>query len=117
MPSVVVRRFQAAEMEFILLGPDGSPVNLTGMTLKFAAKRLVTDPDSLAYFDVTATLVSATTGRYKITLTRSQTVMPPGSYPAELRYWKSGTAPPADQPSGYEPSSFQVDEAVIQIET
>jgi hypothetical protein len=115
MPDVRVRRFSAPTKTFRMKDQDGNAIDITGYTIRFAAKRALTDPDSEKLFDISATLSDPTNGEYQLAFTRSQTSFLAGSYAAELRWWTTGGPP--STPSDYEASSFAIDEAVIQDES
>ncbi len=116
MPSVVVHRYSAPSKTFVLRDETGTVVNLTGATLKFAAKRAFNDPDSQKLFDVTATVVDGPNGKYRLDFTRNATSFPPATYVAELRQWNSGVATtnPANRT---ELSNYVVEDAVVVTET
>lgn len=114
MASASVRRFTKPVLVFTLGETAESTGSISGYTIRFAAKRALTDPDSLKLFDIAGAITDAANRKFSITLTRNETSIPAGSYAAELRFWKTGGPPAA--PDGHESSSYAVEEAVIQVE-
>ena len=88
-------------------------VNITGYALKLSVKREITDSDSDAVFDLSASIVTAASGTYRFTLTPEHTFLPAGTYPGEIRWWTDGTAtnPPHDALS----VDFIIQTAVDQV--
>ena len=82
---------------FRFVDRSGSPISLTGATVKLAAKRFLTDADSKKLFDKTATGLSAN-GNFTVGFAELDTSLV-GTFPGELRRWASGdslTGPPRD---------------------
>jgi hypothetical protein len=118
MPAVVVTQFSTPVVSGILVDEYGLAISLTGKTLKFAAKRSVTDPDTQKIADITAANdadQTANKGKYTLTFTYAQTSITPGSYPASLRVWNA--APTTDPPDRVEASSYTVEAGVIATES
>lgn len=75
------------------------PQDITGWVLKLAVKPTFDAPDSEVIFDLTATLgADPTQGEFYFAMTQEQTCLAPGTYPAEIRVWSSGSTslPPHD---------------------
>lgn len=120
MPAVEVVQFSAPVSvgPFTLRDESGAAIDLTGKTLKFAAKRAVTDPDAQAICNVTATPdgdQTANKGKYTLAFTYGQTTIKPGSYPAALRVWNA--SPTTDPPDRVEASTYTVQPGLIQSES
>jgi hypothetical protein len=88
-------------------------VNITGYALKLSVKRAITDADSDAVFDLSASIVTAASGTYRFTLTPEHTFLPTGVYPGEIRWWTDGTTtnPPHDALS----VDFEIQTSVDQV--
>ena len=88
-------------------------VNITGYALKLSVKRAITDADSDAVFDLSASIVTAASGTYRFTLTPEHTFLPAGVYPGEIRWWTDGTTtnPPHDALS----VDFEIQASVDQV--
>ena len=114
MPDVTVRQFQSAVQTFTLRNEAGTAIDLTGKTLKFCAKRLATDADTLLLFDITAALVVAVDGTYSLTFPYAATARIPGSYYASLRVWDA--APTTDPPDRTERSTYTIEAAARATE-
>lgn len=87
-----------ATRKFEKLDEYGDPVNLTGYIIKLIVKPFRGNedgmlPDSRAWLNYAATLITAASGTYKFALTPAETCLPPGTYPAEVRFWLPPTAP------------------------
>jgi hypothetical protein len=115
---VTVTQFSTPTVSGLLLDDYGDPVDLTGKTLKFAAKRVETDPDAQKILDVTATNdpdQTNNTGKFTLAIPFGATSITPGTYPASLRVWNA--SPTTDPPDRVEPSAFEVKAALIATET
>ena len=106
MPQVRVSQFSEVAQEFILTDELGDVVDLTGKTLKFIVKRDAEDADDLALFDITATIVDADEGKYRLTFLYAHTSRAPGEFVAALRVWNA--APTTDPPDRVEESTYTV---------
>jgi len=91
----------------------GAVVNITGYALKLSVKREITDADTDAIFDLSASIVTAASGTYRFTLTPEHTFLPAGVYPGEIRWWTDGTTtnPPHDALS----VDFEIQASVDQV--
>jgi hypothetical protein len=90
--------FQSWKRE--LLDDLGDPIDLTDCTVKLIVKPFLSNddgvlPDSRAWVDFAASVISATAGTLEFALTPAQTSMPPGTYPAEIRRWRAPDPPAA----------------------
>lgn len=100
----------------------GNVVDLTGFSVKFAAKRIVRKSNGLGQmtnqtiilFDVDATIVTALQGNISIALPPVYTSAP-GNYLASLRLFNDGVTlrNPDDSYTG----TFIVEESAIELET
>ncbi len=68
-----------------------APLDITGYTIKLIVKNSVDDVDSRVLFELSATLVTPTSGVYSFTFTTKHTSLAPGVYPGELRWWTGVT--------------------------
>ena len=89
---------------------SGNAVSISGWTIKLIVKRLPTDSDDNALFDLTAQIVSPSTGTYRYNFTPDHTAIQPGTYFAEERWWTSYAANKA--PTDRRTESFVVQEPV-----
>lgn len=66
------------------------PVSTALKTLRLIVKRRIDDPDSAAFFDITATLPLGT-GLYRFTFTPAETSQLPDTYPGQIRIFNTLT--------------------------
>lgn len=72
-------------------------VDITGYTFKMLVKRDRADADSLAWIDITGSIVDAASGLFKFELAAPQTALPEGNWPGIIRWWSGSTGlPPND---------------------
>lgn len=71
--------------------------DISGWTFKLLVKRSKADADSLAWVDVTGSVVSNTDKTFKFVLDGRHTTIPPGTWPAQILWWSGATTnPPKD---------------------
>jgi hypothetical protein len=97
--SITVRENSAPARRYTFTNADAgveqnpdTAVNITGYVFKLAVKNNEDDPDAEMVFDLTAALIDAVNGVLEFAFTADHTLLAPGGYPAELRWW---TAAPA----------------------
>lgn len=73
------------------------PVDITGYTFKLLVKRDRGDADSLAWVDISGTIVTAASGLFSFELSAAQTALAAGTWPGIIRWWSGSTSlPPVD---------------------
>jgi hypothetical protein len=72
-------------------------VDITGYTIRLLVKRDRGDVDSLAWIDITATLVSVADGIFSFELASPYTSLPAGTWPGIIRFWSGSTSLPPDE--------------------
>lgn len=78
-------------LNYRLVDAFGDTVDITGDAFYLTVKRAITDADALAWVNFAGVIVTAAEGKFKFDLTPAHTALPPGDWPAELRWWSSGT--------------------------
>lgn len=76
-PTLTMRRGDTSGWSALAVQPDGSPLDLTGYTLWFTAKRAIADTDAQAVFQLTngagITITDAAAGAFAINPRRADT--------------------------------------------
>ena len=87
-------------------------VNITGYAFQLRVRQThIDDTGELVHtvkFDLAGTIVSATAGTFRFTLTPAHTALQPGTYAAEIVWWSTGTV--TDVPT----DAWSVDYVVVE---
>jgi hypothetical protein len=76
---------------------EDAALDITGYTIKLIVKQSLDLADSRAWFDLSASIVTAASGTYKFELTPAHTCLPEGTWYGEIRWWSGdATYPPDD---------------------
>jgi hypothetical protein len=67
----------------------GSAFDLTNYVIKFTAKQSLADTDAAAKISKTVTVSSPATGIGTLALSTTDTNLPPGAYPCEIKLYKA----------------------------
>lgn len=101
--NIVVRQLSRPAVRFQLLNfrdpsDRAAPIDVTGYLFKLMVKNSLDLEDSRAFFDLSATIVTASKGLVQFQLTIAHTGLPEGIYPGEIRWYSDGVAtnPPTD---------------------
>lgn len=101
--NIVVRQLSRPAVRFQLLNfrdPSDrtTPIDVTGYLFKLMVKNTLDLEDARAFFDLSATIVTATLGLVQFQLSIAHTGLPVKTYPGEIRWYSDGVAtnPPTD---------------------
>ena len=87
-------------------------VNITGYGFRLVVKSTLDTPDAQTLISLAGTIVSATLGTFKFDLDVRHSGLAAGTYPAEIKWWKSGVAT-TDPPTDAWTVDYVVEEAVV----
>lgn len=116
-PIEVVRLTKPEEVRILKYFRDetrrDTAVDITGYTIKLIVKKRLSDDDTLALFDLEASIEDAESGVYKLTFTTAHTCLAHGTYKGLLRVWDGAAS---GSPKDAFPLDFVVTEAVKRYE-
>lgn len=113
--TLTIREGAVQAFDFQLLDAYGTYVNIAGYLFELACRFVDFRRDDKTVarqsWTITGSIVTAADGKFRFTFTTTQSQIPPGQYPCEMKVWTGGAV--TDEPDAAEVYSLLVQEKVV----